>query len=70
MRFLFLSPPEGDQGRIVDIIERLQADVERLEANYQEKLARLVELEQAILEKAFAGELTAGSVEAVQEAAE
>jgi type I restriction enzyme S subunit len=43
---------------------------QELEAVYRQKLAHLKGLKQAILQKAFTGELTERSVEAVQEAAE
>jgi len=63
-------PPIAEQVRIVETAEAFQASVERLEEIYREKLDALAELKQAILHKAFAGELTAQSVKAVQEAAE
>ena len=63
-------PPIAEQAHIVEAAETLQAGIERLEAIYQEKLKALADLKQALLQKAFAGELTARSAEAVQEAAE
>jgi type I restriction enzyme S subunit len=51
-------------------LDALSAEAEHLEANYQQKLDSLAELKQAILQKAFAGELTAQPEKALQEAAE
>lgn len=62
-------PPVAEQVRIVETAEALQASVERLEKIYREKLDALAELKQAVLHKAFAGELIARPVEAVQAAA-
>lgn len=63
-------PPLAEQVRLVALIEKLQDGVERLEANYRERTANLAELKQAILRKAFAGELTANPEKALQEAAD
>jgi type I restriction enzyme S subunit len=63
-------PPIAEQAHIVEAAKTLQAGIERLEAIYQEKLKALADLKHALLQKAFAGELTARSAEAVQEAAE
>ena len=63
-------PLIGEQVRIVETAEALQASVERLKEIYREKLDALAELKQVFLHKAFAGELTARAVEAVQDAAE
>ena len=43
-------------------------ETKRLEAIYQQKLDSLAELKQSILQKAFAGELTAQPEQALQEA--
>jgi hypothetical protein len=56
--------------RIVETVERLQAGVERLEAIFRRKVTSLGELKQAMLYKAFAGELTAQPEEPLKEAAE
>ncbi len=61
---------DAEQKRIVEKLTLLSAETQRLEAVYRQKLENLAALEQAILQKAFAGELTARSVKAVQEAAE
>jgi len=42
----------------------------RLEANYRNKLIRLESLKQAVLQKAFSGELTSPPSSALKEAAE
>lgn len=52
-------PDVDAQGRVVEDLEALQVEVQRLEAIYQQKLDALTELKQSILQKAFAGELTA-----------
>ena len=50
------TPPE--QARIVSLLEDAQAASKQLEAIYTQKLANLDELKQAILQKAFTGQLT------------
>lgn len=62
-------PPVSDQQAIADNIQALETETKNLEIVYQKKLTCIVELKQAILRKAFAGELTTRSPEAVQEAA-
>ena len=58
-----------DQKRIVESLHQLSAEIQRLEAIYQTKLAALNELKQSILQKAFSGELTAEqATQTVQEA--
>ncbi len=52
-------PPLSEQTTIVDAIEELVVETQRLEGIYQRKLAALNELKQSILQKAFTGELTA-----------
>ena len=58
-----------DQKEIVLRLRELFAETKSLEAIYQQKLDSLAELKQAILQKAFAGELTAQPDKALQEAA-
>jgi len=53
----------------VNKIEELYGNTQRLQILYQQKLERLAELKQAILQKAFAGELNAQPEKALQEAA-
>ena len=55
-------PPIEKQGTIVSNVERFQKKTQRLETIYQQKLTALAELKQSILQKAFAGELTADTV--------
>jgi len=62
-------PPIAEQARIVEMAETLQTGVERLEKIYREKLDALAELKQAILRKAFAGELTAQPEKVLEEVA-
>jgi type I restriction enzyme S subunit len=50
-------PPLGEQQTIVTRLEVLSAEVKKLEALYQQKLADLDELKRSILQKAFNGEL-------------
>jgi type I restriction enzyme, S subunit len=54
-------PTISEQKVISDTLNELQAETQRLETIYQEKLAALTELKQSILQKAFTGELTADS---------
>jgi type I restriction enzyme S subunit len=63
-------PPVSQQQEIVAQLGILSVATQRLEAIYQRKLASLAELKQAILRKAFAGELTAQPEKALPEAAE
>jgi type I restriction enzyme S subunit len=63
-------PPIDEQERIVEGISRVEAEVERLDANYQLKLQDLMELKQRLLQKAFSGELTSPPSSAIKEAAE
>lgn len=60
--------PLPEQERIVTLLDRLQADTRRLESIYRQKLDSLAELKQSILQKAFAGELTAEPDKALAEA--
>ena len=46
-------PPVKAQGIIVDKIQKFKANVDQLEAIYQQKLDALAELKQSILQKAF-----------------
>jgi len=51
-------PDLATQQDLVEKIDALEAETQRLEAIYQQKLAALNELKQSILQKAFSGELT------------
>jgi type I restriction enzyme, S subunit len=61
-------PNLEEQDSIVAKAEALSSQIEILESLYRQKLADLAELKQAILQKAFAGELTAQPEKALQEA--
>ena len=63
-------PPLSEQQHIVAILDEASENIAMATANAEQKLAKLVELKQAILHKAFSGELTARSIRAVQKAAE
>jgi type I restriction enzyme S subunit len=60
---LFPFPDLDEQHEIVESLNCLATDTQRLESIYQQKLAALAELKQSILQKAFAGELTAKALE-------
>ncbi len=47
-----------EQKQIVEILDKLSAETQKLEAIYQKKLSYLEELKKSILDKAFRGELT------------
>lgn len=48
---------EGEQARIVGLLEGIQEETQRLESLYQRKLAALDELKQSLLHQAFSGQL-------------
>lgn len=56
-------PPKEERERIVAELNILTAEADRLQAVYRQKLTALAEFKQSILQKAFAGELTAGAPE-------
>lgn len=56
---LIAMPPLDEQNRITDKLDDLKTETKRIETIYRQKLAALNELKQAILQKAFIGELTA-----------
>ncbi len=58
-RARFPFPPLPEQERIADELDSLAASVHQLAQITQRKLQNLSELKQSILQKAFAGELTA-----------
>jgi type I restriction enzyme S subunit len=49
-----------EQLTIVDQLDALRAETQKMEAIYQKKIADLEELKKSILQKAFAGELPSG----------
>lgn len=63
-------PPLDKQKAIVEKLNGLSEKIRQLEVGYNEKLLALAELKQSVLQKAFAGELTARSVDHLQEAAQ
>jgi type I restriction enzyme S subunit len=70
LKDLLLNFPESveEQQCIVAQLDALSSETQRLEAIYQQKLDGLAELKQAVLQKAFAGELTAQPEQLLQEA--
>ncbi len=62
-------PPLDVQKNLLERLDDISAEVERLVSIYEQKAAALAELKQAILHKAFAGELTAKPEKALQDAA-
>lgn len=56
-------PDLVQQKRIIDKIDAFSTEINHIESIYQKKLTALAELKQSILQKAFAGELTANKVE-------
>ncbi len=62
-------PSLSDQLAIIDQIEAMAAETKNLEVTYQQKLDTLAELKRALLQNAFAGELTAQPKRAMREAA-
>ena len=61
-------PPIKEQQLILETLEGLLYKSQQLETIYQKKLSSLTELKQSILQKAFAGELTALPEKALEEA--
>ncbi len=63
-------PSLSKQVTITEKIEAVAAETKSLESVYQQKLTAFSELKQAILQRAFSGELTARSTGAMPQAAE
>ncbi|MDY0186197.1 MAG: restriction endonuclease subunit S [Desulfuromonadaceae bacterium] len=61
-------PSVTEQQRVIASCDAFGAESQRLEAIYQQKLEALAELKQSILQKAFAGELTALPDKQIEEA--
>ncbi len=55
--FPIMLPPLEEQKVIVEKIDELADEIQRLKSIYQRKLAALDELKQSLLHKAFSGEL-------------
>lgn len=51
-------PSMGEQRRIVEMLDRITCEAQRLESVYLRKLAALDELKQSLLHQAFTGQLT------------
>jgi type I restriction enzyme, S subunit len=62
-------PSFAVQNTVAEQIRKIEEQTQSLEAIYQQKLDSLADLKQAILQKAFAGELTAQPERALREAA-
>ena len=60
--FHICLPSIEEQREIVGMLDALREQTEKLEGNYQLKLADLTETKQAILQKAFLGELTSSLI--------
>ena len=58
-----LLPPLEEQSELVHFLDEMRSAAEALEENYQRKCNALHELKQSILQKAFAGELSAKEAE-------
>jgi type I restriction enzyme S subunit len=65
----FSYPSLEEQSNIVQLLDRLNEDIQRLETIYQEKLSNLDEVKKSLLKKAFAGELTADAEATIKEEA-
>lgn len=64
IREVSICYPEAieDQEKIVEKLDQISDEVQRLEAIYEQKLKDLAELKQSLLQKAFSGELTSSNV--------
>ena len=54
----FIVPPSEDQPALLRELESIAMNTERLKEIYEQKLTELADLKQAILQKAFSGELS------------
>lgn len=61
-------PEKQVQKQIIDKLDALQVESNKLQAIYQQKLESLTELKQSLLQKAFSGELTAEGDKLMDEA--
>ena len=59
--FHICHPPVHEQHQIVEALDALREQTEKLEAFYRGRIADLAEMKQSILSKAFSGELTKAS---------
>lgn len=67
-KITFPCPGMDTQADIVESLDAISLETERLETIYQHKLTALTELKQSILQKAFAGGLTSQPCKTVEEA--
>ncbi|KAB8317481.1 hypothetical protein SD81_019510 [Tolypothrix campylonemoides VB511288] len=63
-------PPISKQQIIIEKVNFLSQEINRLETIYRQKIAALNELKQSILQKAFTGELTADTANQTTKAAQ
>ena len=68
--FHICQPSVKEQQQIVEALDALREEAEKLEALYERKITDLVEMKQSILHKALSGELTSPPSQAIKEAAE
>ena len=61
-RYCTALPNVGEQKRLVDSLNDVASESQRLESIYQQKLTALTELKKSLLQKAFSGELTGDNV--------
>jgi len=62
-RYCAALPSVKAQKRLVDSLDDVASETQRLESIYQQKLTALAELKQSLLQKAFSGELTADAAD-------
>ena len=68
--FFHIIPPLEEQRTIAEKLDLLQGEVKRLDATYLQRLTYLSDLKQALLQKAFSGDLTSPPPQTIREAAE
>jgi type I restriction enzyme S subunit len=56
-RIVIPFPSLADQGQIVQRLEEIQDETQRLESLYQQKLTALDDLKKSLLHQAFSGQL-------------
>jgi restriction endonuclease S subunit len=68
LKNILLSFPEQEEQQIlVEKLDQVEKETQRLETIYRQKIAALNELKQSILQKAFTGELTADTPKTAKE---
>jgi type I restriction enzyme S subunit len=63
-------PKMAEQRTLLAKMDDLRLQIESLKAKYSARLEQISELRQALLQKAFSGELTSPQSQAIKEAAE